>query len=242
VFINDYKKHIEVQVDPTTLACMSWCPIGSMYPFELVDPNATNLGPVTMPDGRIVQHWQYKDLGPLRIVMETDNSYVDQSDPTYAVPVLENDVLTPFGIHLGVMNESWSNWKNGAQDPSLFAYTNGPEQGCQKSSQCNGDAYMIRRLKEHDYVSFKDTAIARGLLTPDGALAFSKKGLALGSRGVADRAATPRLPVAPAAVPQFPQDFFAYTQDFLCLPQGQWTQFIAADGTGPFTCCGLNSN
>ena len=55
----------------------------------------------------------------LAVKMQTTDLYVDQSDPTSAVPVFSHTVLTPFGeAPIGFSNQTWSNIKKGPPDAS----------------------------------------------------------------------------------------------------------------------------
>jgi hypothetical protein len=263
ITIYDYPKQKEVFVDEN-LVCTSYCPmIGAMQPFAMLYDGAVDLGTETIL-GHTVQHWQYKDIGPLKIVMETDNSYIDQTDATSSVPVLEMDHITPFGIHLADVNESWTNWKAGAQDASLFAWTEDSSAGCPKNGNCGNMAAMQRRLQNREYAQYLLLAQDNGMLPSYIDLTALKQAIMDGksqaeaiaameeanqgweknlgaTRGVMDRPATSTIPAMEnTAVPSFPQDFFADTADFLILPQGDYTIESAGDIT--YWCCGLQSN
>jgi hypothetical protein len=237
VTIVDYKGRVEVAVESATnMTCTSWCPYtGGMYPFEMVDPDATWIEETTI-NGKTVQHWQYKEEGPVHILFQIDNSYVDQSDPTMAIPVLEFDELTPLKQNLGQMNESWSNFKAGPQDPSLFKYTNGPLEGCPKDPNCgNSDVFHARfnRAKRQSLAQMEQLMVERQQA----------------DESLLGRSATRRrvMPVqnnaqqkARAAVPVIPQNFQSDTKDFLVLPQGQYN---VVDQAGMlYWCCAIDSN
>jgi hypothetical protein len=219
VIINDYKHQVQVLVESASnLTCTSWCPmIGAMYPFDLVDTDATWIGETTL-NGKQVQHWQYEERGPLNILFQIDNTYLDQStDPTYAIPVLEFDQLMPLKQDLGQMNESWSNFKIGTPDPSLFAYTNGPLESCPRDPNC-GNEQMLRAL---------DSGLRNPIRREAVKTRISELDIEQGAR-LGNNLNRPRSPVSPTVqknfgtLPVIPQNFASDTKDFIIIPQGEY--------------------
>mmetsp|Transcript_136938 Transcript_136938/g.193711 ORF Transcript_136938/g.193711 Transcript_136938/m.193711 type:complete len:264 (-) Transcript_136938:62-853(-) len=118
--------------------CTSYCPLprgAEMFPLST--NNATDIGQTNYL-GRMLETYQDKQVFPiLNITMEVDNFYVDLSG-AHPVPVADIDSLTPFGEAIGGNNNTWVNYKAGAQDASHFV-VNGiaqcPEaQGCEQSN------------------------------------------------------------------------------------------------------------
>jgi len=143
VVVNDYK--IQKSMLVVNQACKEYCPMqGERLEPGFLDKNATDLGKVVIK-GQTLEKWQWKETIFGIIVMETDTVYVDQStDP--AVPVMEHDDLTPFGQHIGGVDQTWANFKPGTPDPSLFIVNN--VDHCPMSQNCGNQKFQMRRLAE----------------------------------------------------------------------------------------------
>lgn len=246
VTILDYKARMEVfAVSASNLTCNTYCPlIGGMEPYYLPD-EAEDKGTFTI-DGHTLQLWQYREVGPLNITMQTNNVFVNQTDINNANPYLEYDHLTPFKQDLGASNETYSNWISGAPDPALFKWLH-PQYGkCPiDPNQCQNADAMFRRLRARDFVGFRH--ILQHLLKngdPTAKQLLRSLRRRRGSRA-AKMAATIATDASPASAkgdtpPTFPQDFFSNEQNFLVLPQGQYS---TNDVSGSlYWCCGPDSN
>lgn len=224
VTIMDYKQLVEVAVDEN-MVCTAWCPLtGGMSPFDMVESDATHMGTAVI-DGKTVQHWQYVELGPLHVKMQTNDYFVDQSDQANCVPVLENQHLTPFKIDLGTSNESWTNFKAGKQDASLFNFTQGPASGCPRASNCGSSSRLLRRhrLGDKTYSLSEIAAIrAQELQEFQKSQSSQKSSLSTVHVRAGNHGGKAQKISAAAAPPVFPQDYYANVKDFLVLPQGDF--------------------
>ena len=152
VIISDYKLGKEMLVQSkTNLTCVEYCPLQfSLDPYGLA-PDAKDKGPVTV-GGKQYEDWYWEEKILLFIVMEKVDVFVDQSDPKNPVPFIERDELTPFGQDIGTANNTFTNFKPGKQDPSLFAVQGAAH--CKMSPNCGNGARQLNRIRNHDYHSF----------------------------------------------------------------------------------------
>lgn len=88
------------------------------------------------------------------IKMQTTDFYATlPADPTaMATPVYEHDTLEPFGQHIGDEETSWTDFKAGQPDPSLFAVSGVAD--CPESPNCGNSVRQHRRLRDGDYGAF----------------------------------------------------------------------------------------
>jgi len=143
VIVNNYAIQKEMLVVGQT--CKEYCPMqGDRLRPGFIDRNATDKGPHTMPDGTKANWWQWKEVIFAVIVMETSNLYVDQRNMSNAVPLQEQDSITPFGQHLGDMTQTWKNFQAGIPDPSKFI-VNGIDT-CPMSQNCQQESLQMNRL------------------------------------------------------------------------------------------------
>lgn len=138
----------EMAVD-NTFTCTSYCPLdeGPMEPFDV---SGSVDGGSTIINGKKVEAWVTTDVLPIgNITMETDTLYVDQSNMQSAVPIVEVDLLTPFGEQIGVSNTTYLTWVPGAPDAKYFNVKG--ISACPLDSNCgNNDRQMYRlRTKQH---------------------------------------------------------------------------------------------
>jgi len=143
VVVYDFKIQKEMLVVDQT--CKEYCPMQGdrLHPGFLV-PDAKDMGQVVFMDQR-VEKWQFNETILQIIVMEIDTVYVDQrTDP--AVPVAEQDDLTPFGgPSIGGIDTVWKDFKAGTPDPNLFIVKG--VDTCRMSPNCNQQSRQLGRLK-----------------------------------------------------------------------------------------------
>jgi hypothetical protein len=133
--------------------CKEYCPLqGDVMSPGFLDPNATDKGPVTLPDGRKAEHWQWKDTIFGIIVMEINDVYVNQADMSNAVPYGEVDHLTPFGEHIGDMTTNWNDFKAGTPDPALFNIAG--VDSCPMSPNCGSELHQMHRIRSKQMKSW----------------------------------------------------------------------------------------
>ena len=87
--------------------------------------------------------------------MQTTDLFVDQSDPTSAVPIFSHTVLTPFGeAPIGFSNQTWSNVKKGPPDASKFDIS-GADTCPEGSPQaCGAPPMQLHRFMSRQYKTF----------------------------------------------------------------------------------------
>jgi hypothetical protein len=140
--VYDFKIQKEMLV--VDQSCKEYCPLqGDTLSPGFLDKNATDLGPVQVK-GKTLEKWQWKETILGIIVMEIDTVFVDQSSNP-AVPVMEQDQLTPFGQPIGGMDTQWDDFTGGTPDPSLFIVNNVDK--CPMSPNCGSMARQVRRLR-----------------------------------------------------------------------------------------------
>jgi hypothetical protein len=138
-----YPTYKEVEVDPATLKCKSWCPIDNdLYPLEIY-PNATDLGQKTV-GGVVCENYHWTEYILKIIPMEQHNFFVNMNADGTAVPVRDEDQMTPFGQPMGTQNVTWSNFKAGPQDPKLFAVTD--LASCPQDPNCDDSHNSMRMM------------------------------------------------------------------------------------------------
>jgi hypothetical protein len=142
--------------------------------------------------------------------------------------------LTPFKINLGQQNESWSNWKAGAQDASLFAFTNGPANGCPKANNCGNSQRLLRRLRLGDKRFTVDQIMQQMKQEEAERVSTFTKTMRGGPAAQNRRGKI-------AALPTFPSDYKATESDFLIVPQGDYSSFESSGGM-EYWCLAQNSN
>jgi len=124
--------------------CQEYCPIqDELEPFD-IDPKARNLGPREV-DGKQTTMWRHRETILGIITMEIDDIYVDADE----TPIMEHESITPFGQHLGDSNTTWTNFKGGPQDASLFVVANVTD--CKISQNCGSNARQVKRLREKNW-------------------------------------------------------------------------------------------
>jgi len=238
--ITDFTIMKEMLVDPTSMDCLEYCPTdGETLTPGFLAPNSTDLGP-TVIDGVKVEEWMYqqKPLGPkTKWVVETSYVFVNQA-PNPAVPVQENDILTPFGFEIGAANMYWSDFVSQMPKASLFNVNN--VNSCPMSNGCNDDTSILgqrrHRNRPRHHQTFRNSAAVRAAAAPE--QAHAKKVVP----------PLPRKPKhAPVSVvkgqkpvqssqPVFPNDWTAFQEDWEVQYQGDFTQ------SSEMYCCQLNSN
>jgi hypothetical protein len=150
IIVTDFSVGKEMLVVGSPLTCKEYCPTEGWLEPGFLDPNATDLGSVKV-QGRTLEKWQWKETIFKIIVMQTSTVLVDQTvNP--AVPFQETDDLTPFGQPMGTFTSTWSNFKNGTPDPSLFAVT-GVEK-CPMAQNCGEARKQMTRLRNKDFATF----------------------------------------------------------------------------------------
>jgi len=146
VIINRFD--LQKQMLVVNQTCKEYCPMqGDVLRPGFLDRNATDKGQVTLPDGRKAEHWQWKETIFGIIVMEICDVYVNQQDMQNGIPYGEVDHLTPFGQHIGDFTSTWTNFKPGTPDPSLFI-VNGIDS-CPMAHDCGNNAHQLARLRTH---------------------------------------------------------------------------------------------
>lgn len=125
--------------------CQEFCPTqGEELGPDFLDPNSTFVGTKTV-NGVPCSDYQINQTFLGIIVMETDDVFVDVSDPSNPIPVEEVDSLTPFGEPLGTQTAVWQNFKSGLPNPSLFDIKG--VDNCPESPNCDSDFRQQRRLR-----------------------------------------------------------------------------------------------
>jgi len=138
LFAPTYK---EMEVDPKTNKCVAYCPIDEdIFPYS-VEVNSTYQGQKSI-NGKLYDDWQYKDVEFGTIVFETSDVYVD---PKSQLPYEEIDVLTPFGIPLGLETTTFNTFTPGTPDPSHFAITG--VDTCPEAQNCGSDMRQFVRRR-----------------------------------------------------------------------------------------------
>jgi len=250
-YISDYTTGKEMLVDPSSMDCLAYCPLdGETLVAGFLAPNSTDLGPAIL-NGKKVEKWMYqtKPLGPKsKWVVETSYVYVDQS-VSPAIPVEENDLLTPFGFEIGAANTFWQDYVGSEPNPALFA-VNG-EANCPMSNGCNDDtsaglAGMQRRLrpslfarKRHSQEGRPTANDVKETRPPH----HHKKHPKMPKRSASLPPMPTPLPAGAASVrksteeaqPTFPNDWTSGQEDWMVQYQGDYTQ-----GEEVY-CCSLES-
>lgn len=89
----------------------------------------------------------------LNVTMETDNLYINQANLSSAYPVIDIDVLTPFGEYIGESNTTYTKFTAGPQDPKWFAVkgasTCPQDSGCDSSAQRQLHRLTVRRRTDY---------------------------------------------------------------------------------------------
>ena len=82
------------------------------------------------------------------------NSIEKSPDPTHAKPLGQKKALTPFGSpSVGFFNTTWTDFKAGAPDPTLFVVTG--IATCPKSPDCGKGPKQDERLKLGLYHTYR---------------------------------------------------------------------------------------
>jgi hypothetical protein len=159
VVVTDYAAHKDMLINVTASGeefCQEYCPIdprdkmGAFDPFDPFDP-VVDRGEATYK-GKKLHHYEWKDKILKFITMQTSELYVDDSDATSPKPVALNSVLSPFGITMGVQNNTWASWTPGTPAAAKFAI-----QGvatCKMSSQCQQGSKQAHRARRGDLFTF----------------------------------------------------------------------------------------
>jgi hypothetical protein len=138
-------KELEVSANNT---CKEYCPLPeSLDPFSL-DKDAKYLGSTTF-QGKDADEWTWTEyiipklhLGKL----QQTNFYVSKDSPP--LPLQESDIIEPFGQHLGVQNQTWSQFKAGPPPDVAFA-VHGIDK-CPMSPNCNAQNRVAHRQRARD--------------------------------------------------------------------------------------------
>ena len=158
----DYKAHRHMVVayknGTTVIECKQYCPVS---PHDVLKPHffgfhneVSDEGPA-MWHGIQAQHYHWVEkASPLPIALATYDFYADISDPTHAKPLGQKKALTPFGSpSVGFFNTTWTDFKAGAPDPTLFVVTG--IATCPKSPDCGKGPKQDERLKLGLYHTYR---------------------------------------------------------------------------------------
>jgi len=151
ITFNDYNKHKSYDVvHNTTLnkdVCVKFCPLdpGETLDNLFLDPDAKDKGPTTL-NGKAVEQWEWTEVILKIIKMSTTDFYADQdTNPSMAIPVFQNQRLTPFGApQIGSENHTWTNLTAGPVDPAKFVIEG--LDTCPQDPQCQEPAWQHKRL------------------------------------------------------------------------------------------------
>lgn len=149
--VDDYKMGKSMLIYPENNTCKEYCPIDpedALLPFG-IDDDAKDLGSVTI-DGKVLEHYQWKDVILKIIKMSTTDFYCDQSNSSYAIPVSQSEALTPFGgAQIGSSNNTWTNFVAGKQPAEKFDIKGADT--CPESAQCGQSVRQLHRLSNRQY-------------------------------------------------------------------------------------------
>lgn len=157
IIITDYTIGKQMSVFPN-LTCAEYCPTEGDFdpsPFwPTADEKETvkDLGKVTV-DGVAATHYQWDEKIAIVIKMQETNMYVAaDSTGAYATPVMEHDVIEPFGQQLGTEDTHWTGFTAGRPAASLFAVVGA--KTCPESPNCGQDLRQRRRRRDGDFLAY----------------------------------------------------------------------------------------
>jgi len=159
VVVTDYKAHKDMLINVTASGeefCQEYCPLDprdtmdAFNPFDPFDP-VVDKGEATYM-GKKLHHYEWKDKILKFITMQTSEFYVDDSDAKHPTPVALNSVLSPFGMQLGVQNNTWAEWTPGTPPAAKFAIKG--VDTCKMSSQCQSGSKQAHRARRGDLFTF----------------------------------------------------------------------------------------